>query len=59
MQQLDKLLEAIQSSSKYRHIDIDLIRAIGTSELEKRRTLKEAIKATKNKLHQVGGAYQE
>lgn len=59
MQQLDKLLEAIQASSKYRHIDIALIRAIGTSELEKRRNLKEAIKATKNKLHQVGGAYQE
>jgi 16S rRNA (guanine(1405)-N(7))-methyltransferase len=34
------------------------VRRIGAQELEKRRSLKEAVKATKNKLHQVGGAYQ-
>jgi 16S rRNA (guanine(1405)-N(7))-methyltransferase len=35
------------------------VRNIGTQELSKRRTLKEALKATKNKLHQMGGAYLE
>ena len=56
---LQQLLEAIQASAKYRHIDDAFIRMVGASELEKRRNLKEAIKATKNKLHQVGAAYQE
>lgn len=56
---LQQLLEAVQASAKYRHIDADFIRAVGAGELEKRRSLKEAIKATKNKLHQVGAAYQE
>jgi 16S rRNA (guanine(1405)-N(7))-methyltransferase len=35
----------------------DLIRNVGAQELQKRRNFKEALKATKNKLHQVGGAY--
>jgi 16S rRNA (guanine(1405)-N(7))-methyltransferase len=54
-----QLIEAIQSSAKYRHIDVEFIRAVGAVELEKRRNLKEALKATKNKLHQVGAAYQD
>ena len=36
---------------------MDVIHRIGAIELAKRPRLKEAIKATKNKLHQVGGAY--
>jgi 16S rRNA (guanine(1405)-N(7))-methyltransferase len=56
---LQQLLEAIQTSAKYRHIDEGFIRSVGAGELEKRRNLKEAIKATKNKLHQVGAAYQD
>src|SRR5579859_7549235 len=56
---LQQLLEAVQTSAKYRHIDAEFIRSVGAGELEKRRNLKEAIKATKNKLHQVGAAYQE
>src|SRR5947209_5050627 len=56
---LQQLLEAIQASAKYRHIDAKFIRSVGEGEMEKRRNLKEAIKATKNKLHQVGAAYQE
>ena len=56
-QPLDRLVEAVLASSKYRHVDSGFIRSIGASELGKRRNLKEAIKATKNKLHQVGGAY--
>jgi 16S rRNA (guanine(1405)-N(7))-methyltransferase len=35
----------------------DLIRAIGAQELARRTSFKEAVKAAKNKLHQVGGAY--
>jgi 16S rRNA (guanine(1405)-N(7))-methyltransferase len=55
--QLNRLVDAVLMSSKYKNVCEDLIRSIGSQELAKRRNLKEAIKATKNKLHQVGGAY--
>src|SRR5437660_826020 len=55
--QLDTLVDAIQASSKYKNVCKELITHIGAQELGKRRNVKEAIKATKNKLHQVGGAY--
>ena len=57
-QQIDRLIEAVLASSKYKSIDVEFIRYIGKQELFKHRNLKEAIKSTKNKLHQVGGAYQ-
>ena len=57
--ELDKLVDAILISAKYRHISPDLVRRVGAVELAKGRKLKEAVKATKNKLHQVGGAYQQ
>lgn len=57
--QLDQLTNQIRQSPKYRHLSPDLIRRIGARELAVRKSQKEAVKATKNKLHQVGGAYQE
>ena len=57
MDELDKLVQAILRSPKYREVCEDLIRNIGSRELAARRNWKEAVKATKNKLHQVGGAY--
>lgn len=57
--QLEQLVTAVSQSNKYRHVTIELISQIGQSELKKRKSVKEAIKATKNKLHQVGAAYQE
>lgn len=54
---LDRLLAAVQGSAKYRHVAPALIAAIGAAELAKGRSWKEAVKATKNKLHQVAGAY--
>jgi 16S rRNA (guanine(1405)-N(7))-methyltransferase len=56
---IDDLIQAVRSSQKYAAIDAAMIRAIGLRELAARRSLKEAIKATKNKLHQVAGAYFE
>jgi 16S rRNA (guanine(1405)-N(7))-methyltransferase len=55
--QLDQLLRAVLESAKYRNICEDLIKNIGTRELSKRKNLKIAIKSTKNKLHQISGAY--
>ncbi|MBS1789623.1 MAG: 16S rRNA methyltransferase [Acidobacteria bacterium] len=56
-EQLARLVSNVLQSSKYRNVSEDFIKDIGVQELLKRRSLKEAIKATKNKLHQVGGAY--
>lgn len=54
---IDRLIAAVRESPKYRAVSVDLVRAIGQRELAARRNLKEAIKATKNTLHQVAGAY--
>ncbi len=57
MDELEELVTAVLISPRYRHVSAALVRHIGARELAARRSLKEAIKATKNKLHQVGGAY--
>jgi 16S rRNA (guanine(1405)-N(7))-methyltransferase len=54
---LQALVAAVQMSGKYRAVCSDLIRNVGRRELAARRGLKEAIKATKNTLHQVSAAY--
>jgi len=54
---LSQLLNAVLGSAKYRWVQPGLVERIGAAELGKGRKLKEAIKATKNKLHQIGGAY--
>jgi 16S rRNA (guanine(1405)-N(7))-methyltransferase len=59
MGNLAQLVAAVLASPKYRNVCPDFIRHIGAMELARRNSLKEAIKATKNKLHQVGGAYLE
>ena len=56
---LDALTEQVLESTKYRHICPDLIRRIGAHELAIRRNLKEAVKETKNTLHQVAGAFAD
>jgi 16S rRNA (guanine(1405)-N(7))-methyltransferase len=55
--QLEQLVSSVLKSPKYRNISDDLIRNIGAHQLSKRQNLKAAVKATKNKLHQIGGAY--
>lgn len=57
MDDLARLVEAVQGSAKYRDIAPSLIEAVGQAELAKGRRFKDAVKATKNKLHQVAGAY--
>ena len=54
---LDSLLEAIASTAKYKNVSPELVRSLGARELAKGLSLKPAVKATKGKLHQVGGAY--
>lgn len=54
---LQKLIEAVLQSPKYRDIEPSVVARIGAEELERNRSLKEAIKAAKNRLHQSTGAY--
>src|SRR5579863_10015535 len=56
---LELLTEQVLESAKYRHVCPDLIRRIGGRELAIRRNLKEAVKETKNTLHQVAGAFAD
>ncbi len=55
--QINNLITTVRQSPKYRHISEDLIRYLLQRELSVGRTAKEAVKATKNKLHQIAGAY--
>ncbi len=55
--QIDGVIQSVLTSANYKYVSPDLIRTIAAQEIAKRRNQKEAIKATKNKLHQVGGAY--
>jgi len=56
--QLEAIVKEVQKGSKYRHIHEDLVRNIAASEIKKGRSNKETIKAVRNKIHQVGSAYQ-
>ncbi|MHB1296036.1 MAG: class I SAM-dependent methyltransferase [Anaerolineae bacterium] len=55
---LEELVRTVLAAGKYRQVAPDVVRRIGARELAARRSLKEAVKATRNKLHQVGAAYQ-
>ncbi len=57
MSELDEIVAAVLSAAKYRAVSPDLVRAIGARELAVRPNLKAAVKATKNALHQAGGAF--
>jgi 16S rRNA (guanine(1405)-N(7))-methyltransferase len=56
-EQLEELVSSVLESPKYRNVCEDLIRNIGRRELSREQNVKAAVKATKNKLHQIGGAY--
>ena len=59
MDMLNSLVAAVVKKTKYSTICADFIRRIGEQEITKRASLKEAIKSTCSKLHQVGGAFLE
>jgi 16S rRNA (guanine(1405)-N(7))-methyltransferase len=55
--QLDRLVAEVLASPKYRAISPELVRAVGARELVARRSLREAVKETRGRLHQVAGAF--
>lgn len=54
---LDALVEAVRGTPKHRHVAPDVVRNLGARELAKGRGRKEALKAVKRRLHQVGDMY--
>lgn len=54
---IEEIVDNIKNSSKYRMIDAQFVRSIGEDQLRKRKKLKDAIKYTRSKLHQVGAVY--
>ena len=54
---LAALVTAVMAGANYRHLDVGLVEAVAAAELAKGRNFKESVKATRNKLHQVAGAY--
>lgn len=59
MDDLERLVAAVRENPKYRAISEGLVRRVAAQELANARGWKDAVKATRGKLHQVGGAYQE
>jgi 16S rRNA (guanine(1405)-N(7))-methyltransferase len=53
------LADQVQATAKYAAIDPDFVRLLVEREIPRNRNAKEVVKAVRNKLHQVGGAYQE
>jgi 16S rRNA (guanine(1405)-N(7))-methyltransferase len=56
--QISRIITAVLSSKDYRFIAPELVQRLARQEAAKGRSEKETVKAVKNKLHQVGGAYQ-
>ncbi len=54
---LAALVAAVRQGAKYRHLDVSLVEAVAAAERAKGRNFKASVKATRNKLHQVAGAY--
>jgi 16S rRNA (guanine(1405)-N(7))-methyltransferase len=55
--ELEELVRLVAAGAGYRGLSRELIASVGARELAKRRNLKEAVKTTRSKLHQVTGAY--
>jgi len=58
MSSLDDLVAAVLSTPKYRAVCPDTVRRLGAAELAKRPSARQALKATKSRLHQVFGAFE-
>lgn len=56
-ERIETLVAEVLASPKYRAVSPELVRAIGERELLARRSLREAVKETKSRLHQVAGAF--
>ncbi|MBM3256832.1 MAG: hypothetical protein FJY98_00675 [Candidatus Liptonbacteria bacterium] len=59
MEKIEEIANSVLRSVKYKHVMPELVARLTAKEFAKREKFKEATKAVKNKLHQIGGAYLE
>lgn len=59
VEKVEQIIAEVMKKPKYAGISVDIIQRIAALEIQKRKNLKEAIKGTLAKLHQLGGAYLE
>ena len=57
--QLEWVIAEIIKNASYARMDAALVRKIAGQEMEKRKSAKEAVKAARSKLHQIGTVYLE
>ena len=58
MSELEQIVAAVRSSRKYRTLCAETVRRLAEGELQQAANSKQAIKATKRRLHQVYGAFE-
>lgn len=58
-EQVEQVIAEVMKKPKYADIAVELLRRVAALEVQKRKSLKEAVKGTQTKLHQLGGAYLE
>lgn len=58
-EQVEQVVAEVMKKPKYAGIAVEIMRRVAALELQKRKKLKEAVKGTLAKLHQLGGAYLE
>jgi 16S rRNA (guanine(1405)-N(7))-methyltransferase len=56
---LNRIVQAVLVAAKYDAICPDTVRRLAAQELPKRRSFKAALKATKRRLHQIYGAFEQ
>lgn len=54
---LEDIVNDLKKSSKYASIEEGFVRTVGSDQLRRRKNVKDAIKHTRSKLHQVGAVY--
>ena len=56
---VEDVLHLVTQNARYRMVNPAFIRRIARQEIDRRASLKEVVKSTRNKIHQVAGAYLE
>lgn len=59
MSELEQIVAAVRSSKKYRTVCAETVRRLAAGELQHAGNTRQAIKATKRRLHQVYGAFEQ
>lgn len=55
---IERVVQAVVTGTHYKYVSRDFVRRVAETETSKGKSFKETVKSVKNKLHQVGGAYQ-